>query len=251
MHRSSPCRQRPGHSGRPGQYWKSRVSTTKTQANRPTIANTWLRTTAPTPTPAAAQSADIAIAAEHEAADVAGVDQQVEAARADHCHAAAECEARAERAEADTEDDACEHLAATTSVRAGVKTNVARIVPCRNSLVIAMTPIRAAKAAAKEPFPISSRWFSSEREIGLAAEAAGDHAEQDQRNRPSSSPRFVRVVAILRSSERSWAVTARSRRSARGRPSRAWAPPRPARGPRSPPAPRAHRPGAGDAPSTN
>ncbi len=45
----------------PGRYWKMRISTTKTQTNRPTMARTWLRSTAPIPTPSVAESADIEV----------------------------------------------------------------------------------------------------------------------------------------------------------------------------------------------
>ena len=48
--------------------------------------------------------------AEQEPPDVAGVDQQVEAAGADHRDAAAERETDAERAEAGADEEACEHL---------------------------------------------------------------------------------------------------------------------------------------------
>ncbi len=51
-------------------------------------------------------------------------------------------------------------FAAMTRVRCGVTTKVGRMVPWRNSLVIAITPISAAKSAADVPAERSACWLS-------------------------------------------------------------------------------------------
>ncbi len=104
-------------------------------------------------------------------------------------------------------------LAETTRMRAGVKTKVARIVPCRNSLVIAMIPIRAAKTrcgrAVAEQRPLV---VGANRSDSLPVRPLTTTVNRTIATRPSSKPRFVLVVRIFLSSERSCAIMAPSRR---------------------------------------
>ncbi len=51
-------------------------------------------------------------------------------------------------------------LAAITRLRSGVTTKVGRMVPCLNSLVIAITPMRAAKSAPFVPAESNMCWLS-------------------------------------------------------------------------------------------
>ena len=72
-------------------------------------------------------------------------------------------------------------FAAITRLRCGVTTKVGRIVPCRNSLVIAITPISAANSAAEVPAESSAYWFSRSTSSRLLGDEAGEqHRQQDQ-----------------------------------------------------------------------
>src|SRR6476659_9911 len=98
-------------------------------------------------------------------------------------------------------------FAAMTRVRFGVTTNVGRIVPLRNALVIAITPIRAAKSAADVPAESSACWLS----CVMSSSALGMNPLSSTVRRmsaiiPASRPRFVRVERILRNSASNWSV---------------------------------------------
>ena len=108
-------------------------------------------------------------------------------------------------------------FAATTRVRCGVTTKVGRIVPCRISLVIAITPIKAAKRAPLVPAESSVCWLSWLcSSVALRANPLISTVRSVRAIIPARSPRFVRVERILRSSESSWSVIGAPLRSARG-----------------------------------
>ncbi len=105
-----------------------------------------------------------------------------------------------------------------TRVRCGVTTNVGRIVPWRNSLVIAITPISAAKSAAEVPAESSACWLSCvTSSCAFGMNPLSSTVSRMSAIIPASRPRLVRVERILRSSASSWSVMTAPPRSARGR----------------------------------
>lgn len=92
------------------------------------------------------------------------------------------CEARAERAEADTEDDACQHLgrdderARRREYERRADRAVSELARHRHD------SDHGCEGRGEGAVPDQLSLVLDRREIGLTAEAAGDHAEQDQRN---------------------------------------------------------------------
>ena len=92
-------------------------------------------------------------------------------------------------------------FAAITRLRRGVTTKVERIVPCRNSLVIAITPIRAAKSAPFVPAESSVCWLSWPlNSAAVRTKPLRKTVRSVSPTMPASKPRLVRVERILRSS---------------------------------------------------
>src|SRR4051794_33651947 len=105
-------------------------------------------------------------------------------------------------------------FAVTTRSRMGVKMNVGRIVPCRNSLQIDITPISAAMKPPARPRPNSARWCSSFISSAcVTAAPVTTTIRSTSPTIPASNPRLVRVERSFTNSD---LICARTSRLLRG-----------------------------------